>query len=132
MDYYDKHAKFGGVFSRDNLPYMLKEQFYIVNLDDKEGPGTHWVVIFNIGEQCIYFDSFAVDPPEEVISRMRQTNKKMIANIYRIQAIDSINCGFFCIYVVDQLLKGKNFISILTVFDPNNYKLNDKYIEKLF
>ena len=127
MKYYKHTPSFGGVFSRDNVP-SLRENFYVVNLDDKSGAGTHWVVIFNIGLPCIYFDSFGVQPPEEVIGRMRKTNKHMIMNTYRIQDLNSINCGFFCIYVIDKLLRGRQFIDILTNFDALNFKANDNLI----
>ena len=32
----------------------------------------------------------------------------MIINIYRIQAYDSIMCGYFCIGFIDLMLKGKS------------------------
>ena len=62
MNYYDRNSQFGGVFSRDNIPHF-KDMFYVINLDGKSGPGTHWVVMYNVDRPtCIYFDSFGVDP----------------------------------------------------------------------
>ena len=34
-------------------------------------------------------------------------NKNIITNIFRIQAYDSIMCGYFCIGFIDFMLKGK-------------------------
>ena len=131
MDYYNDDAAFGGVFSRDNVP-QLSNRFYIINLDDLQGPGTHWVVVFNIGKPCIYFDSFAVPPPKEVIKRMLKTKKDLVRNTYRIQDLTSDNCGFFCIYVIDELQKNRQLIDILVDFEPLDYKKNDDFINEIF
>ena len=127
MDYYKASRTFGGVFSRDNLP-ILKNKFYLFNLEDQQGEGTHWVAIYNIGNECIYFDSFGVDPPEEALDKMRQTKKNMIMNTYRIQDLNSVNCGKYCIYIIDGLLNGRKYIDILSDFDPKEYKKNDTLI----
>ena len=55
-------------------------------------------------------------------------NKNIITNIYRIQAYDSILCGYFCIGLIDFMLKEK----ILLDYTSNNYKKNDKIILKHF
>ena len=34
-----------GIYSRDQLPQKIKKECGIINLDDIQGPGTHWVVI---------------------------------------------------------------------------------------
>ena len=45
-----------------------------------------------------YFDSFGVEHiPEEMKKFIN--NKNMIANIFRIQAYDSIMCGYFCLTI---------------------------------
>ena len=38
--YFNCECWFNGVFSRDNLP-KIKDRAYGINLDDKEGKGTH-------------------------------------------------------------------------------------------
>ena len=40
----------------------------VVNLDDKSGPGTHWVAYRKLGTDVTYFDSFGnLKPPKELI-----------------------------------------------------------------
>ena len=56
----------------------------------------------------------------------------MKTNIYRIQAYDSITCGYFCIRFIDFMLKGKSLIEYTKLFSPNNYEKNDKIILKYF
>ena len=126
MNYYNEHPDMGGVFSRDNLP-TLEDKFYILNLDDQAGGGTHWVVLHNVGDRCIYFDRFGVNPPEEALDKMRKTAKEMIMNTYRIQAQNSINCGKYCIYVID-MLGDRSYIDILADFYARDYSMNDELI----
>ena len=39
---------FRGVFSRDRLPKKIRKECGIINLDDIQGPGTHWVCYRNL------------------------------------------------------------------------------------
>ena len=59
-------------------------------------------------------------------------NKNKIANIYRIQAYNSIMCGYFCIGFIDFMLKGKSLLDYTNLFSPNDYGKNDKTIIKYF
>ena len=61
---------------------------------------------------------------------MRQSHKKIAASTYQIQQLGTIMCGYFCIYVCNELLNNKPFCDILLEFDPNNYKNNDNIIIK--
>ena len=46
-------------------------------------------------------------------------NKNITTNIYRIQAYDSIMCGYFCIAFIDFMLKSKHFLEYTKSFSPN-------------
>ena len=59
-------------------------------------------------------------------------NKNIITNIYRIQAYNSIMCGYFCIGFIDFMLKGKSLLDYTNLFSPNDYEKNDKIILKYF
>ena len=59
---------FRGVFLLDTLPKKpSKKECGIVNFDKSGGPGTHWVAWYKNGKTKIYFDSYGVQPPTEVI-----------------------------------------------------------------
>ena len=46
----------------------LKYESTIVNFDDKDGSGTHWVAYKKRNNQVIYFDSFGkLQPPRDLI-----------------------------------------------------------------
>ena len=51
-------------------------------------------------------------------------NKNIIANIFRIQAYDSVMCGYFCIRFIDFdfMLKGNTLTDFTSLFLPNNFK----------
>ena len=55
----------------------------------------------------ITFDSFGVEHIPKEIKKVIK-NKNIKTNIFRIQANDSIMCGYFCIGFIDFMLKGKN------------------------
>ena len=78
-----------------------------------------------------YFDSFEVEHiPKE--NKTFINNKNIKTSIFRIQAYDSIMCGYFCIGFIDFMLKGKNLTEYTNLFSPNNFKKNDHIILKYF
>ena len=97
QEYYQNELRFNIVFSRDNLPNNIKNGAYVINLDEYHDIGTHWVALYVNNKTIIYFDSFGVEHIPKEILKSIGNNKKIITNIYRIQAYDSIMCGYFCI-----------------------------------
>ena len=82
--YYQNKAKFNGVYARNNL-LRIKDGTYIINLDEHESIGTHWIGLYLNAENVTYFDSFRVEHiPKEF--RKLIGSKNIITNIYRIQA----------------------------------------------
>ena len=53
-------------------------------------------------------------------------------NIFRIQAHDSIMCGYFCIRFIDFMLTGKKLTDYANLFSPYNFKKNDNIILSYF
>ena len=47
-------------------------------------------------------------------------NKNITTNNFRMQAFDSIMCGYFCIGFFDFMLKLKSLIDLTNLFSPNN------------
>ena len=58
--------------------------------------------------------------------------KNIITNIYRIQAYDSIMCGYFCIGFINFIFKGNSLTDYTYHFSPNDLKKNDDIILKYF
>ena len=85
----------------------------------------------NNNNSVIYFDSFGVEHiPKEIKAFLN--NKNIITNIFRIQAYDSIMCGYFCIGFIDFMLAGKTLTEYANIFSPNNFKKNDDIILNYF
>ena len=125
QDYYQKEVKFNGAYSRNNLP-KIKDRAHIINLDKYEWIGTHWIALYVNVKNVTNFDSFGV---EHILKEIRKfiEHKKIITNIYRIQAHDSIICGYFCIEFIDFMLNGKKcLLEYTNFFSANDYEKNDK------
>ena len=78
-------------------------------------------------ENVTYVESFGVEYiPKEI--RKLIGNKNVETNTYKIQAYDSIMCGYFCIEFIDLMLKGNILVEYTNLFSPNEYKKNQKNI----
>ena len=131
MKYYENESRFNGVYSRDNLPNKIKDGAYVINLDKYSDIGTHWIAFWVNINNVTYFDSFGVEHiPKEIKTFIK--NKNVKTNIFRIQAYDSIMCGYFCIEFIDFMLKGKSLTEHTNLFSPNDFKKNDYTILNCF
>ena len=78
-----------------------------------------------------YFDSFGVEHmPKEVKKFI--INKNIMANIFRIEAYDSVMCGYFCIGFIDYMLMGKSLTDYTNLLSLNNFKKIDNTILNYF
>ena len=141
QEYYQNDPRFNGVFSRDNLPNNIKNGAYVINLDEYHDIGTHWVALsvqstsvydtYVNNKIVIYFDFIGVEHiPKEIMKFI--VRKKIIINIYRIQAYDSIMCGYFCIGFINFMFNGKSLSDYTNLFSPNDFNKNDEIILNYF
>ena len=78
-----------------------------------------------------YFDSFGVEHiPKEIMKFI--SRKKVITNIYRIQAYDSVMCGYFCIGFNNFMFNGKSLTDYTNLSSSNDFNKNDDIILKCF
>ena len=130
-NYYENEPRFNGVYCRDNLPKTIKNGAYVINLDEYEAIGTHWIVLYVNNNEITYFDSFGVEHvPKEIKKFIGHKNIK--TNIFRIQVDNSIMCGCFCIGFIDFMFGGKSLIDIISLFSPYDFKKNDDIILSYF
>ena len=127
------------MYSRNNLPNKIKKGAYIINLDEYENTGTHWVSLFVKTNEAIYFDSFGIERiPKEINIFINNdmtkysSLKSIKSNIFRIEAYDSIMGGYFCIEFINYMLKGKTLLEYTNLFSPNVFKKNDQVIKIIF
>ena len=126
--YYKGNKRYGGCISREDVKKLdNKDKFYIVNLDDKDGVGTHWVGLYlDKPNVALYIDSFALDPPEEIVSFVKKNDRIGWRNLGQMQSMSSSACGWYCIYCLDHLLRapsngrGHTFLDAVSVFDSRD------------
>ena len=129
--YYENEPRFNGVFSRNNLPKKIKDGAYVINLDEYADVGTRWIALFCNRSEIVYFNSFGVEHvPEEIKEFIG--NKNIKANIFWVQANDSVTCGYFCIGFNDFMLAGKKLTDFTNLFSPYDFKKNDNIILSYF
>ena len=127
----ENKPRFNGVNSRDYLPKTIKNRAYVTNLDEYADVGTHWVALYVKNIKLIYFDSFGVEHvPNEIMHFARGKNIK--TNIFRIQADNSMMCGYFCIGFVDFMFVGQSLIDFSSLFSPYDFKKNEKIVLDYF
>ena len=121
--YYQNETRFNGVYSRDKLykrnSVEIRDGAYVVNLDDYSDIGTHWVALYIININVTYFDSFRVEHIPKEIKKII-SNENIKTNIFRIQAYNSIMCGYFRIGFTDFMLAGKSLTDFTNLFSLNN------------
>ena len=123
---YQNEPKINGVYSRVNLA-KIKDGAYVINFDEYSDIGTHSVALWLDDNDITYFDSFGVEHiPKEIKTFINSKNIK--TNIFRIQAYNSIMCGYFCIGFIDFMLAGKTLTEYTNLFSPNNFKKSDDII----
>ena len=81
----------------------------------------HWIALFCNRSEIIYFDNFGV---EHVLEEIKEFvgNKNIIANIFRVQANNSVMCGYFCIGFIDFMLADKKLTDFTSIFSPYDFK----------
>ena len=113
----DKAKRLGlplvGVFSKDELPTVPQNGYYIVNLEDETSSagiyndGSHWVGIGIEDNKAVYWDSYGVAPPVEVQTFL----KPFIPYEYSTKMIQSPRsgwCGMYQIFFIAFMTKHRH------------------------
>jgi len=129
--YLTRFSKYRGCYSCLRLP-RIQEGLYIVNMDIRpHGGGTHWTLVDVEKNRVIYFDPFGLPPNTYTDKWMRSSGKPVYYSNLDYQNVDSHACGYFTIYVAEELLKGRTMESTLNEFTKNTLK-NEKKLEHVF
>ena len=123
---------FRDIYSRKDLPKKIKKECGIINLDDIQGPGTHWVCYRN-GESGFYeyFDPFGLIMPNEVLEYFRTGfGKRIVYSIDEIQNRSTVLCGYWCLYYLFEQQKGKSILDV--IHNPHFDNDNSDFIKSYF
>ena len=109
----------------------MKDGAYVINLDEYVDVGTHRIALFCSRNEVAYFDSFGIEHiPKEIKNFIE--NKNIKANIFRVQANDSVMCGYFCIRFIDFMIAGKTLVDFTNMFSPYDFEKNVDLILSCF
>ena len=97
------------------MPKKIKDETYVINVDEYPDVGTHWIALLCKKIEIAYFDSFGVEHVPEKIKDFIG-NKNIKATIFRVQSNNPTMCGYFCIGFIDLMLAGKNLLILLVCF----------------
>lgn len=95
---YENNICLNGIYFKDQLPNIVKNGGYIVNLADHDDgtSGTHWVGFWIEGKKAIYFDPLGVHPPEAVKDFLGNLN--LMITTKQVQNEYSGWCGHYLLY----------------------------------
>ena len=121
-----KIPNFKGIFARDEVRPQ-EHSPCIINLDELENAGTHWVCCAPGQKFTWYFDSFGMGFPQEF-----KSSKPVIWNSSQYQNINSVLCGYYCLFFLHQWAQGKDFYDILKQFSLVDTAQNEEFIKEYF
>ena len=131
-----KIKHFRGVYSRDGLPRKIKKECGIINLDDIQGDGTHWVCYRNLDSMVgslpvvEYFDSFGLIMPNEALEYFRTARKQIVYSIDEIQNRSTVLCGYWCLYYLYERQRGNSILDV--IHNPHFDSDNSDFIKAYF
>jgi hypothetical protein len=96
---------------RDTLPLRASQaECGVVNLDMQKNSGTHWVAYWVLPASSIYFDSYGLPPPNELLNYLPGN---ILRQTFQLQTMSQVICGHMCVFVLHQLNIGKSFKEII-------------------
>ena len=109
---------FEGCYSKNQIPLIENNKSLIFNLQNSHQKG-----LSRKNNNIFIFDSFGVGYVPTNLYKIYK-NYNIITNIYRIQDINSILCGMFCVLfcLYKNLYK---FISFSNIFNSNDFMKNE-------
>ena len=121
------------VLSREeSSPHNHKQALFIYNLEPSYMSGSHWVATYVKNGIINYFDSFGMPPFQEIVNHAKRKNMTLLHQSDQIQNLLTTTCGYFCLYFLNEMSKGRSYYDLLKVFNSHNTMENEKYIENYF
>jgi len=96
--------------------------FFIINLQNHDQQGTHWVGFYKQNRNIYYFDSFGGYIPQNEINLFKKDHDNIYYSKAQIQDFKSVLCGFFVI----------GFFLFLKINSGNPYNNMIKYINMFY
>lgn len=117
------------VINREDIYKIGEEGYYVINLDEKTGPGTHWTTMYYNPKFTFYFDSFGLPPPQELIEK---TDDKIVYNSSQYQNMKSVLCGYYCIMFINELQRTGDYYHFVDMFSKKDTIANERLVVDYF
>lgn len=121
------------VLMKDEVYKGMPNGFYILNLENHNQAGSHWVALIKRKKEIFYFDSYGMPPPDTVINKLQYPESHVFFNDTQIQNIKSILCGYYCLLFLFHMKAtsslANNIMKFLQLFYLNTKK-NDELLKK--
>lgn len=134
------YPNFGGVIAADQIKELPKKLpiGFIMNLDESNEPGSHWVAVYISGDSVEYYDPLAQPPSESFkkdIKKYLESMKVPTLMKFKINKVadqhgNSHKCGYHSIRFLDDRFRGVPFKN--TTRFENNSKEGEEKINKEF
>jgi hypothetical protein len=130
--YEPRYKGFHSVHSK-TLPELQTKEFFIGNLDLPNQAGTHWVLVFRTSPtMLVYFDSFGIPPGGDIAVYAFRSKSELKHQKHDLQDFTSTLCGYYVIYMADELMKGRKFSAVLDDFTKDPSRQNVNVLKKHF
>jgi len=93
--------------------------------------GSHWVSTYVKDNVLNYFDSFGLPPLQEIVDHAKKKNLTLLHQNQQIQDLYTTTSGYYCLYFLNEMNKGKDYFDLLQVFGFDTDK-NEKFIADYF
>ena len=109
----------------DNLRISHYPSFLVINLDERNGGGTHWIAIAMYQNDVFICDSLGTllptdDFPTKLVNFLyRVTYNRQLYITQQLQSLSSVACGLFSIFFVHYMSTNNNFSDFLSKFSTN-------------
>ena len=100
-----KISNFKGCFMRDEIgSFCGNDECFIMNFDDSNSSGTHWIAVNIVRGTTYYFDSFGLPPAKEIKEYCKEPR---FYNSFEFQKHNEVICGHLCLYFLYSMCKCK-------------------------
>ena len=114
----NKISNFRGCFMRDEIgnsdaasAVSSNDECFVMNLDDSNSSGTHWIAVNIVSRTTYYFDSFGLPPTTEIREYCKEPR---YYNSFVFQKPNEVICGRLCLYFLYRMRKcNKDFCTVL-------------------
>ena len=127
-----------GVFAADQLPgspEKIQDRAYIVNTDEIDKPGTHWLAIFTKNHKCEVFDSYGLPlnwyKPSDVVEWVFENLETINSNAVTLQEIESQSCGQYALMYLKMKARGKSMHDFISLFKKGDFMYNDHLVGEM-